>query len=208
MSTINHHSQTPNLPRIFLIRHGETQWSLTGQHTGQTDISLTPHGETEARQLACLLTNISFSQVLCSPLKRARQTCMAAGLGENPLTVPELAEWDYGDYEGQRSADIHQQLPDWNVYQDGCPRGESPEQISARADKLIARLRQSEGNIALFTHGQIGSAIAARWIGLAIINAQHLSLSTASLSILSFDPHHPSVPIIALWNATALSITP
>ncbi|EQD81195.1 Phosphoglycerate mutase domain protein [mine drainage metagenome] len=133
---------------------------------------------------------------------------MAAGLGENPLTVPELAEWDYGDYEGQRSADIHQQLPDWNVYQDGCPRGESPEQISARADKLIARLRQSEGNIALFTHGQIGSAITARWIGLAIINAQHLSLSTASLSILSFDPHHPSVPIIALWNATALSITP
>ena len=192
-----------NQSRIFLIRHGETAWALTGQHTGRTDIPLTTHGEVEAHNLGRLLATISFSQILCSPLKRAQQTCAACISGKSPVIIPELAEWDYGEYEGRRSADILQQRPNWNIYRDGCPGGESPEQISTRADNLIMRLHESEGNIALFTHGQIGSAIGARWINLPLVEAQHLSLSTASLSILSFDAHHPGVPVIALWNATA-----
>ncbi|MHB1300775.1 MAG: histidine phosphatase family protein [Burkholderiales bacterium] len=192
----------PSSPlRLFLVRHGETAWSLSGQHTGRTDILLTQHGEDEARALAMHLREIRFAQVMSSPLKRALQTCELAGLGKDPEVTSDLAEWDYGDYEGKSSAEIRKQFRDWNVYRDGCPGGEMPEQVSARADILIARLKAMEGNVALFTHGQIGSAIAARWIGLAVVEAGHFSLGTASLSILSFDPHHPGVPVIALWNA-------
>ena len=187
--------------RLFLVRHGETAWSLTGQHTGRTDIPLTPHGEDEARELAGHLREIQFAHVMSSPLKRALQTCELAGLGKDPEIAPELAEWDYGDYEGRRSAEIRRQFPDWVVYRDGCPGGEMPEQVSARADRLIARLKARAGNIALFAHGQIGSAIAVRWIGLEVAEARHFSLGTASLSMLSFDPHHPGVPVIASWNA-------
>ena len=187
--------------RLFLVRHGETAWSVSGQHTGRTDILLTPHGEDEARELARHLLEIPFAHVMSSPLKRALQTCELAGLGKDPEITSDLAEWDYGDYEGQRSAEIRKQFRDWNVYRDGCPGGEMPEQVSARADRLIARLKAMGGNVALFTHGQIGSAIAVRWIGLAVAEARHFSLGTASLSILSFDPHHPGVPVIALWNA-------
>lgn len=192
----------PSTPlRLFLVRHGETAWSLSGQHTGRTDIPLTQHGEDEARELAVHLREIPFAQVMSSPLKRALQTCELAGLGKAPEVIPDLAEWDYGDYEGKSSAEIRKQFPDWNVYRDGCPGGEMPEQVSARADRLIAHLKILEGNVALFTHGQIGSAIAARWIGLAVTDARHFSLGTASFSMLAFDPHHPGVPVIALWNA-------
>ncbi len=187
--------------RLFLFRHGETEWSLAGQHTGRTDIPLTQHGENEARELASHLREIQFAHVMSSPLRRALQTCELAGLGVDPEITPELSEWDYGDYEGKRSAEIHRQFPDWTVYRDGCPGGEMPEQVSARADRLIARLKTMKGNIALFAHGQIGSAVAVRWIGLAVAEARHFSLGTASLSILSFDPHHPGVPVIASWNA-------
>lgn len=190
----------PGSLHLYLIRHGETEWSLSGRHTGRTDIALTRNGEGEARELGKRLQEIPFAHVLSSPLKRALQTCGLAGLDMAPEMEPNLAEWDYGDYEGQRSADIRIQRPDWNVYRDGCPGGEIPEQVSARADRLLARLRRMEGNIALFTHGQIGSALAARWIGLALDEAQHLSLGTASLSILALDPHHPGVPVISLWN--------
>jgi broad specificity phosphatase PhoE len=190
----------PDSLRLYLIRHGETEWSLSGRHTGRTDIALTPNGEGEARELGKRLPDIPFARVLSSPLRRALQTCELAGLDQAPEMEPGLAEWDYGDYEGRRSADIRMQRPDWNVYRDGCPGGELPEQVTARADSLLARLRRMEGNIALFTHGQIGSALAARWIGLALDEAQHLSLGTASLSILAFDPHHPGVPVISLWN--------
>ena len=197
----------PGPLHLYLIRHGETGWSLSGRHTGRTDIPLTRNGEGEARELGKRLLDIPFARVLTSPLKRALQTCELAGLDRVPETEPDLAEWDYGDYEGRRSADIHMQRPDWSVYRDGCPGGEIPEQVSARADRLLARLRQMEGNIALFTHGQIGSALAARWIGLALDQAQHLSLGTASLSILAFDPHHPGVPVISLWNEVPRKIT-
>jgi broad specificity phosphatase PhoE len=187
--------------RLYLIRHGETEWSLSGRHTGRTDIALTANGADEARELGKRLQGIPFAQVLTSPLKRALQTCKLAGLANVPEVEPDLAEWDYGDYEGRSSADIRKEQPDWNVYRDGCPNGELPAQVSARSDRLIARLCKLDGNVALFSHGQIGSAIAARWIGLAVVEAQHFALGTASLSILSLDPHHPGVPVIALWNA-------
>ena len=195
-----------NTLRLYLIRHGETEWSLSGRHTGRTDIPLTPKGEDEARELGKHLLDISFAQVLTSPLKRALKTCDLAGLDKTSDIEPCLAEWDYGDYEGQRSVDILEERPDWNVYRDGCPRGEMPAQVSARADRLISRLLKLDGNIALFTHGQFGSVLAARWIGLVVAEAEHFMLGTASLSILAFDPHHTTVPVIALWNAVSQKI--
>ncbi len=198
-------TSTSNL-RLYLIRHGETEWSLSGQHTGRTDPPLTRNGEVEARELGKHLQDIPFSYVLTSPLKRALQTCGLVGLDKVPEIEHDLAEWDYGDYEGQRSEDILRERPDWNVYRDGCPRGEMPAQISARADRLIARLLKLDGNIALFAHGQIGSVLSARWIGLAVADAQHFMLGTASLSIFAFDPHHPAVPVIALLNAGSREI--
>jgi broad specificity phosphatase PhoE len=191
------------LLHLYLIRHGETEWSLSGRHTGRTDVPLTRNGEDEARELGKQLGAIPFAHVLTSPLKRARQTCELVGVEKAPEMEPDLAEWDYGDYEGQRSVDIRKARPDWNVYQDGCPHGEMPAQIAGRVDRLVARLRKLDGNVALFTHGQVGCVLAARWIGLAVAEARHFSLGTASLSILAFDPHQPDVPVIALWNAAA-----
>lgn len=188
---------------LYLVRHGETEWSLSGQHTGCTDIPLTARGEDEARGLASRLCDVPFAHVLTSPLQRARRTCELAGLGAAAKIVPEVVEWDYGDYEGKRSLDIRKTRAGWNVFRDGCPNGEMPEQVSDRADRMIAHLRALDGNVALFTHGQFGRVLAARWIGLPLIEAQHLALGTASLGILSFDPHHPEVAIIALWNAAS-----
>jgi probable phosphoglycerate mutase len=186
---------------LYLIRHGETAWSITGQHTGVTDIGLTAHGEEEARALAPSLRTFPFTRVLTSPLLRARQTCELAGLGVDEEIEPDLAEWDYGDYEGKRTLDIQQEVPGWNVWRDGCPRGETPTNISERGDRLLARLRPLSGNVALFSHGQFGSALAARWIGLAVLEAQHLAFGPASISILAYEAGHPNVPVIALWNA-------
>ena len=187
--------------QLYLIRHGETAWSITGQHTGSTDIALTPHGEEEARGLAPWLRMIQFTRILTSPLLRARQTCELAGLGAKAAKEQDLVEWNYGDYEGKRTVDIQQERPGWNVWRDGCPQGETPTNISDRADRLLGRLRALSGKVALFSHGQFASALAARWIGLAVIEAQHLALSPASLSILAHEAGHPKVPVIALWNA-------
>ncbi len=189
------------IPRLYLVRHGETEWSLSGRHTGRTDIPLTPRGEDEARQLRPMLESIQFAAVLTSPRQRARRTFELAGLAPTAKIEPDLAEWDYGDYEGQRSVDIRKGRPGWNVFRDGCPHGEMPAQITARADRLIAHLCDFDGNVALFTHGQFGCILAARWIGLPVVDGQHLSLGPASLSILSDDPSHPDVRVIALWNA-------
>ena len=187
---------------LYLIRHGQTEWSLSGQHTGRTDIPLTTHGEDEARELVPWLQHIQFARVLTSPRQRARRTCELAGIGQEAEIEPDLAEWDYGDYEGKLSTDIRKERPDWNAFRDGCPHGEMPAQVSTRADRLITRLCTMDGNIALFSHGEFGLALAARWIGLPVIEGQHFLLDTASLNILGFNPSHPEVRVIALWNAT------
>lgn len=198
-------STTTKIPTcLYLVRHGETEWSLAGRHTGRTDIALTARGEDEARGLAPRLRDIRFAHVLASPLQRARRTCELAGLGAAAEIEADLAEWDYGDYEGQRSVDIRKQRAGWNVFRDGCPQGETPVQVCGRADRLIGRLRAFEGNVALFSHGQFGCVLAARWIALPLIEAQHFALGPASLSILGYDPHHPGVAIIALWNAASM----
>jgi len=169
---------------------------------------LTAHGEDEARALAARLRTISFAHILTSPLQRARQTCDLAGLGAEAQSEPDLLEWNYGDYEGQRTADIQRSHADWNIWRDGCPHGESPADIEGRADRLLARLRLLSGNVALFSHGQFGAALAARWIGLATAEAQHLAVGPASLSILKYERGHPTVPVIALWNAGTQSLLP
>ena len=191
------------LQRLYLVRHGETAWSLSGQHTGRTDIPLTEQGEQDARELAERLRGVSFSSVFTSPLKRARRTCELAALNKVAEIEPDLAEWDYGDYEGQRAAEIRKVRPDWNVFRDGCPRGESPTQVSNRADLLIARLRTLEGELAIFSHGHFGRVLAVRWIGLQIEQAQHFLLNTASLSILGYGHNLAEEPAIILWNAVS-----
>ena len=192
---------TPMPLHIHLVRHGETEWTFSGQHTGRTDIPLTALGEDEVREWGRCLCQIPFAHVLTSPLARAQRTCELVGLGKDAEIEPDLEEWDYGDYEGRRSVDIREERPGWNVFRDGCPQGESPQEIAARADRLISRLRTMDGNIALFSHGQFGSVLAARWIGLSVVEARHFPLGTASLSILCNDPHHPEVPVLELWNA-------
>ena len=191
----------PDIPaRLYFIRHGETTWSLSGQHTGRTDISLTAQGEHDARKLAEWLSAVKFSHVFTSPLQRARRTCELAGLGTVAEIEPELVEWDYGDYEGQFSVDIRKKRPDWNLFRDGGPRGESPTQVSERADRVIAQVRRLEGNIAVFSHGQFGRVLAARWIGLPVDQAQHFVLSTASVSILGYEHNLADQPVVFQWN--------
>ena len=193
-------AQEPPLS-LYLVRHGQTEWSLSGQHTGTTEIPLTAHGEEEARLLAPWLRQVPFAHVLSSPRQRAQRTCALAGL-EGAAIEPDLAEWDYGEYEGIRSADIHKDRPGWDIFEDGCPGGETPTAVSARADRLIARLATLHGNVALFSHGHFGVVLAARWIGLPVVEAKHLLLSTASLNILGTNPSHPDIRVIKLWNST------
>ncbi len=192
---------SPFLQRVFLVRHGQTQWSLSGQHTGRTDIPLTAKGEAEARTLHERLRVIVFKQVFSSPLQRARQTATLAALTTPAEIQPDLAEWNYGEYEGLRSAEIRAMKPNWNLYKDGCPGGESRDQVSERADRIIALIRALEGNIAIFSHGHFGCVLAARWIGLEIEHASHFLLDTASVSILGYGHQSVAEPAIMLWNA-------
>ncbi len=188
--------------QLYLVRHGETKWSLSGQHTGSTDIPLTAHGEEQARALVPWLREIAFDVVLTSPRQRARTTCELAGSGETAEIEPDLLEWDYGDYEGRRSDEIREQRPGWTIFRDGCPNGEIPAYVSNRADRLITRLLKMQGNVALFSHGHFGAVLAARWIGLPVLEGQHLLLDPATLSILGDNPSHPDVRVISLWNAS------
>lgn len=188
--------------RLYLIRHGETAWTLSGQHTGRTDIPLTAHGEDAAREMGQRLRPVQFAHVLTSPLQRARQTCASADLKPAPAIEPDLAEWDYGDYEGRTSAEIAGSRPGWNLFRDGAPGGETTAQISKRADRLIARLRELDGNVALISHGHFGRVIAVRWIGLPVEQAQHFLLATASLSVLGYEHDRSDQPAIELWNST------
>ena len=188
---------------IFLIRHGETEWSLSGQHTGRTDISLTPAGESAARGLGDRLRGQTFVSAITSPRRRAIDTWRLSGLSPNAEINADLAEWDYGDYEGLTSAQIRERHPGWNVFADGCPNGESTSDVAARADRVIAWLRTLEGDVAIYTHGHFGRALGARWIGLPIVDAGRLLLSTASVSILDYEHKDLSRPAILLWNAVA-----
>ena len=192
-----------NSLRLYLIRHGETEWSLSGQYTGRTDIPLTAHGESAARDVGKRLQNISFTHVLMSPLQRARQTCALAALKQAPEIEPNLTEWNNGDYEGRTPAEIRELQPEWNLFRDGAPNGESPAQISKRVVRLIARLRTLDGNVALFSHGHLCRVLAARWIGLSVEQAERLLLNTASISILSYEHDCSDEPAIALWNSAA-----
>jgi broad specificity phosphatase PhoE len=188
------------LPIVYVARHGETAWSLSGQHTGLTDLPLTPNGELNAQRLGERLKGLKFAKVFSSPLQRAKRTCELAGFGAAAEIDPDLVEWNYGEYEGLRSAEIFAKRPDWQLFRDGCPGGESPAQISERADRVVQRVRKVSGNVLLFSSGHFIRVLASRWLGLApIAMGKYLLLNTASLSALSYE-HNLSEPTIRLWN--------
>ncbi|MEM8954996.1 MAG: histidine phosphatase family protein [Verrucomicrobiota bacterium] len=189
------------LPIVYLARHGETEWALDGRHTGKTDLPLTERGERNAASLRDRLRGISFEEVFTSPLKRASRTCELAGFGDVAELDPDLVEWDYGDYEGRRTVDIHQERPDWQLFRDGCPGGEGLADVGIRADRVVARLRNVGGNVLVFSSGHFLRALAARWLGLEVGMGRCFLLSTASLSALSYE-HNLSEPAIRLWDDT------
>jgi probable phosphoglycerate mutase len=186
-------------PTVFLARHGETAWSLSGQHTGLTDLPLTEQGEANARTLAAPLAGMTFSLVLTSPLARAKRTCEIAGFGGVAVEERDLVEWNYGDYEGKRTVEILDGRPGWKLFRDGCPGGESPADIGARADRVIARVRAASGNVLLFSSGHILRVIGARWLGLPPAGGAFFLLGTASLSALSYE-HDMTEPVHRFWN--------
>lgn len=184
--------------QVFIVRHGETEWSLSGQHTGTTDIPLTEHGRQVARLLRPILAKESFALALTSPLQRARETCRLTGFGDVAKVEPDLVEWNYGRYEGLTPAQIHATAPGWLIFRDGCPGGEQPEEIGARVDRVIAKVRAVDGNVALFAHGHVFRVLAARWLGLPASAGQHFLLDTATMTILSY---YRGIPAIKQWNA-------
>ena len=184
--------------KVYLLRHGETEWSLNGRHTGVTDIPLTENGRKLARQLQPILTREKFVMVLTSPLQRARDTCELAGLGTLASVDRDLMEWNYGEYEGLTTDQIRQTRPDWSVFSDGCPGGESPLQVSVRADRIISRVRAVDGNVALFSHGHILRVLAARWINLSASYGENFLLDTATLNVLGY---YRESPAFKIWNA-------
>jgi len=191
------------LPVVYLARHGETAWTISHQHTGRSDLPLTPHGEAEATRLGQRLQGLTFAAVLTSPLRRAVRTCELAGLGSAAEIEADLVEWNYGAYEGRTSAEIHAERPDWQLFRDGAPDGESPDQIGARADRVIRRVRAIDGNTLLFSSGHFLRVFAARWLGLEPGAGRYFFLGTASLSALGYEHDH-SDPVIRLWNEMLL----
>ncbi|HEX8882118.1 MAG TPA: histidine phosphatase family protein [Candidatus Acidoferrum sp.] len=189
------------LPVTYLARHGETAWTITGQHTGRTDLPLTERGEANAHRLGERLSGLTFAKVFSSPLRRAMRTCELAGFGSVAQIDADLVEWDYGEYEGRLTVDILKEHPDWQLFRDGCPGGESPQQIAARADLVVSRLRAVTGDVLVFSSGHFLRMLATRWIGLEPIHGQSLMLGTASLSALGYE-HGISQPAIRLWNDT------
>lgn len=188
-------------PVVYLARHGETAWTISGQHTGLTDLPLTERGEQNARRLGLRLAGIPFAKVFTSPLQRAARTCELAGFKQDAIVDPDLVEWNYGRYEGRRTADILRERPDWQLFRDGCPGGESPQQIAERADRVVKRVREVPGNVLLFSSGHFLRVLAVRWIEIPPINGQALMLGTASLSALSYE-NSLSRPAVLLWNDT------
>jgi broad specificity phosphatase PhoE len=190
-----------DLPVVYLARHGETAWSLTGQHTGLTDLPLTERGEQNARRLGERLRGLAFAKVFTSPLTRASRTCELAGFGRVAEIDPDLVEWNYGEYEGRRTAEIRAERPGWQLFRDGCPGGETLAQIAARADRVVARVRAIAGDVLLFSSGHILRVLAARWLGVEPTFGKFFFLSTASLSQLGYE-HDRASPVIRLWNDT------
>ena len=189
-----------SLQVVYLARHGETAWSLSGQHTGLTALPLTDRGERNARRLGERLKGLEFNKVFTSPLQRAARTCELAGFGAVAETDPDLVEWNYGQYEGRRSAEILAERPDWQLFRDGCPGGESPAQVGERADRVVQRVRTVPGNVLLFSSGHFIRVLAARWLALGPGSAgKYFLLTTASLSALGYE-HKLSQPVIRLWN--------
>jgi broad specificity phosphatase PhoE len=186
---------------VYLARHGETAWSISGQHTGLTDLPLTPVGESNARKLRGALKGLRFTRVFSSPLRRAWRTCELAGFKASVEILHELVEWNYGEYEGRTSAEIHAKRPDWELFRDGCPSGESPEQVATRADRVVDLVRSVSGNVLLFSSGHFLRMLAARWAGIDTLGARSLMLSTASLSILGYESSIAR-PAVRLWNDT------
>ncbi len=186
-------------PVVYLARHGETAWTLTGQHTGRADLPLTERGERNARQLGKRLSELTFAKVFTSPLRRASRTCELAGFGTVAETDDDLVEWDYGEYEGRRMAEIRAERPDWDLFRDGCPGGESPEDVAARADRVVRRVRTVAGDVLLFSSGHFLRVLATRWIGIEALHARSLLLNTASLSAVGYE-NSLSRPAIRLWN--------
>ena len=193
------------LPLTYLARHGETEWSRKGRHTGLTDLPLTEQGERNAQRLRERLTGLLFVKVLTSPLQRARRTSELAGFGGVAEVDPELIEWNYGDYEGVRTDEIRANQPGWELFRDGCPNGESPADVAARADRVVARVRAIKGNALIFSSGHFLRVFAARWLGLEPITGKYLMLDTASLSALSYE-HDLCDPAIRFWNDTGHAV--
>ena len=193
------------LPTVVLVRHGETAWTLTGQHTGLTDLGLTEAGAASAKGLTTLLSDFTFSEVLTSPLKRARQTAELAGFGEAAALAPDLREWDYGDYEGRTTASIRTDRPDWRLFEYGCPNGESPDAISERADRVVTRIQRvhaDSGNVLVFAHSDVLRVLIARWLQLPALEGRRVKLDTSSISILGYD-HDLGEPVIRRLNQLA-----
>jgi len=189
------------LPVVYLARHGETAWSLSGQHTGRTDLPLTEGGERNARALGARLRGLVFAKTFTSPLQRAVRTCELAGFGNGAELDPDLMEWDYGQYEGRRTAEILEERPDWQLFRDGCPGGETPAEIGARADRVVSRVRAVHGDALLFSSGHILRVLAARWLGLEAAGGRYFVLGTAALCILGYE-HNLGEPAVRLWNDT------
>jgi broad specificity phosphatase PhoE len=181
----------------FVMRHGETAWSVSGRHTGTTDLPLTENGRRLAQRLRPVLAREAIVRAFASPMRRARETCELAGLGNAAVIDPDLAEWNYGEFEGLTPKQIHEKAPDWLIFRDGCPGGEMPEQVGVRVDRVIARVRAVDGNVALFAHGHVLRVFVARWIGLPPGAGQHFLLDTGTLCVLS---HYYELPAVRVWN--------
>jgi probable phosphoglycerate mutase len=189
----------PKKPEILLVRHGETEWSLSGQHTSRTDLPLTENGRKRTGPLHRVLAERSFALVLCSPLRRARETCELAGFGDRAEIVDDLREWDYGEYEGLTTPQIREQRPDWNLWTDGNPGGESPSQVAARADRVISRLKAADGDAIAFAHGHILRVLAARWMEMSVSAGARLVLSPGTICTLGYERETQA---ILSWNVT------
>jgi broad specificity phosphatase PhoE len=190
------------LPELCIVRHGETEWTLSGQHTGLTDIPLTAHGEEEARRVRSRLQSMTFAKVLTSPLQRATRTCELAGYGSVAEIDRDLVEWNYGDYEGKKTSEIVATRPGWFIFRDGCPNGESPRDIGARADRLVARVRKVNGNVLVFSSGHISRVIIARWLGLETAGGRYFKLEPAAITLLGYEHNDPEQPYIETLNQT------